>query len=199
MIEIPYKYIKATPMDWLEPSVPSLNWQQSSLYRIIKNATDVRKTLLKQGYFANELASNKSELEIAILTCAVLSSQSSNELHVKTLQEIDNDIIAILRSIACSCNFFHINQDFIRKRIFEYQDDLKQCQLEESTFLPFKSYHYIFNQPLATEDIKQIQYDHYTVAKFKEVLIEIVENHKTVYDRFFKMHVPFNFFSTPSR
>jgi hypothetical protein len=188
-------YTKSKVLDWLEPSVPKLTWQQQTLYKLIKDHTRVRRLLFQHSYFADELASNKSELEIAILTCVVFSSHNSNDLHIKTLQEIDNDIIAILRSIACSCTFFHINQDFIRKRIFEYQDDLKQCQSEESTFLPFKSYNYIFNQPLKKEDIKQIQVDDNAVAKFKEVLIEIVENHKTVFDKYSKKHVPFNFFS----
>lgn len=195
MIERTYKTTKTTPKDWLEPSVPSLNWQQKSLYKIINNAAHVRKIIFKYGYFAHELASNKSELEIAILTCAVLSSHSSNELHVKTLQEIDNDTIAILMSIACSGNFFHIDQDFIRKRIYEYQDDIKQCQVEESTFLPIKSYHYIFSQPLTKEDANQIQVDDIAVAKFKEVLIEIVENHRTVFDKISKKYVPYNFYS----
>jgi hypothetical protein len=186
-------YIKSKIIDWIERSVPKLTWHQQTLHKLIVDKTRVRRMLFQHGYFAEELASNKAEMEIAILTCAVLSTHKSDNLHAKTLAEVESDIIAILRSIACSCEFYHIDDTFLRKRMREYQEDINSSISERATELPYKSYHYLFNQPLSEDDVNQ-HIDDADVIKFKSVLSEIVERHNSYFGRFFKEDVPFNFY-----
>ena len=165
-----------------EPPVPQLTYTEEELYKIIKSRIHVRKSLIQNRCFAKIIISDEAETEIAILSCAILMfyiPENQNDYYI----EIENGMIPILMNMAYSNRLWnHVDSKFIEKRLAEYIEEIKQCLSEEETDLPYKSYYYLFNQPLAKKLIQQ-DFDDSEVAKFRDVLKKIVHEHSEVFNR----------------
>ena len=170
------------PVDRLPPPVPQLTYTEEELYKIIKSRIHVRKSLIQNRCFEKIIISDEAETEIAILSCAILMfyiPENQNDFYI----EIENGMIPILMNMAYSNRLWnHVDTKFIEKRLAEYIEEIKQCLSEEETDLPYKSYYYLFNQPLAKKLIQQ-DFDDSEVAKFRDVLKKIAHEHSEVFNR----------------
>ena len=105
--------------------------------------------------------------------------ENQNDFYI----EIENGMIPILMNMAYSNRLWnHVDTKFIEKRLAEYIEEIKQCLSEEETDLPYKSYYYLFNQPLAKKLIQQ-DFDDSEVTKFRDVLKKIAHEHSEVFAR----------------
>lgn len=168
--------------DWCEPSVPSLTYDEEQLYEIIKRHINVRKSLIQNRFYAKSIISDKTETEIAIFSCAVLifhKSSNQNDFY----SEIEKGMISILMNMAYRHRLWnYVDEKFIQKRVVEYHEDIKQCLSDEPTELPYRSYYYLFGEPLTKEFIQQ-DFNDSEVTKFRGLLKEIVHVHNEVFKR----------------
>lgn len=169
-------------LDWCEPSVPPLTNDEEELYEIIKRHINVRKSLIQNRFFAKSIISDKTETEIAIFSCAVLIfhiSSNQNDFY----SEIEKGMISILMNMAYRHRLWnYVDEKFIQKRVVEYHEDIKQCLSDEPTELPYRSYYYLFGEPLTKEFIQQ-DFNDSEVTKFRGLLKEIVHVHNEVFKR----------------
>ena len=168
--------------DWVEPTLPPLTYDEEQLYEIIKRHINVRKSLIQIRRYAKIIISDKTETEIAIFSCAVLIFQKSaikNEFY----SMIENGMVSILMNMAYRHRLWnYVDEKLIQKRVVEYHEDIKQCLSDEPTELPYRSYFYLFNEPLAKEFIQQ-DFDVSSVTQFSGVLKKIVHEHNEVFER----------------
>jgi hypothetical protein len=108
----------------------------------------------------------KSELEIAIFSCANLLFMKLTKTKSNDNEEFKNNLIYVL-SWFFSQQAYFLPKDYYEKRFSEYQADIEQC-IPDNLVLPLYSYYSVLKSPLRQFELEKVNdFDTMELYKFK--------------------------------
>lgn len=153
-------------------------------YECVKKLIDANTDLFRKSNLCHEI-SFKTELEIALYTCAFI--ENNNPLNSTSANyKIYKETLIEILSWMFSQHMFLLPSDYFSKRLSEFKFDIDTCTPNDSN-LPLYSYYSLFKSPLKQFELEKVNdYDILELYKFKLFTFQLSDLNSKPTDFLFK-------------
>jgi len=142
-------------------------------YECVKQLIDANTDLFKKSYLRQEI-SFKTELEIALYTCAFIENSNLLNRTDANYQIYKETLVEILVWMF-SQQMLLLPSDYFLKRLSEFKSDINTCTPNDSN-LPLYSYYCLFKSPLRQFELEKVNdYDIIELYKFKLFMFQLAD------------------------
>ncbi len=153
-------------------------------YECVKHLIDANTDLFRNSNLCNEI-SFKTELEIALYTCAFIENNNPINSNSANYEIYKETLIEILKWMF-SQHMLLLPSDYFGKRLSEYEFDIKNCTSNDYN-LPLYSYYSLFKSPLRQFELDKVNdYDIMELYKFKLFMFHISDMNRKSAEFLFK-------------
>lgn len=153
-------------------------------YECVKQLIDANTDLFKKSNPCHEI-SFKTELEIALYTCAFIENNNPLNSTSANYEIYKETLIEILKWMF-SQHMLLLPPDYFGKRLSEYKFDINSCY-SSAYNLPLYSYYSLFKSPLRQFELDKVNdYDIMELYKFKFFMFQISDMNRKSAEFLFK-------------